>query len=72
MDSVPTGWAINRITFFFFIKMSEEMIKEINCGSYQTKLAPGYTTGMRTAQLDAARAAGGPAAADIQQFNEVG
>ena len=48
------------------------MIKEINCGSYQTKLAPGYTTGMRTAQLDAARAAGGPAAADIQQFNEVG
>ena len=47
------------------------MIKEINCGSYQAKLARGYTTGVRSSQLDAARAAGGPAAADMQHFNEV-
>ena len=47
------------------------MIREINCGNFQSKLARGYTSGVRSAQLDEAIAAGGPAAADMQQFNEV-
>ena len=47
------------------------MLHELNCGTYQSKLAPGYTSGVRTAQLDAAVAAGGPPAANMQQFNEV-
>lgn len=51
--------------------MTPEKIREINCGSYQAKLARGYTTGVRSAQLDAAIAAGGPAAGNMQQFNEV-
>jgi hypothetical protein len=52
-----------------FPQLTEDMLREINCGTYQTRMCRGYATGVRAEEVVRQQAAGAMPLNTIQQQN---